>query len=107
VFGWRNSGLLNEIDLARRPAYKAYSVARNQLLDSTYVREIEDFDAVMGYEFSRSGGRVWVIWSTDGEDHEVDLDSAPLKIYDALGAAVPASDSITVGLKPLYLFWSP
>jgi hypothetical protein len=106
-FGWRNSGLLSEGDLAKRPAYQAYFVARNQLLDSTYVREIEEFSSVMGYEFSRPDRRVWLIWSTDAQEHEVELGSSPLKIYDALGAGVPSSDTISVGAKPLYLIWAP
>jgi hypothetical protein len=106
VHGWRNSDLLN-FDLTKRPAYTAYAFARNMLLDAVFVRKIDEFPSVMGYEFTDGNRVIWVIWSTDRTNHSITLSSLPDKIFDALGATIPISNPLQVGLKPLYLEWNP
>jgi hypothetical protein len=106
VLGWRNSGLLNR-DLSTRPAYTAYSIARRELSDATFVRAITEFPDVLGYEFHRGDRRVWVIWSGNVGDHAINLPGEPLVIYDALGEAVPFSNPLNVSEVPLYIEWAP
>jgi hypothetical protein len=106
VFGWRSSGLLNK-NLAERPAYKAYTVARQTLWDASFLGKIEDYPSILGFKFLRGDRPIWVIWSGDLQTHTVDLGSTPDWIIDALGEEVATSDSIQVGMKPLYLGWSP
>jgi hypothetical protein len=104
--GWRNSALLNQ-DLTKRPAYTAYAVAREKLLDSAFERKIDEFPSVMGYEFKDGNRVIWVIWSTDRTNHSISLPSVPDGIFDALGSAVPITNPLQVGLNPLYLEWKP
>ena len=104
VLGWRGSGLLDS-NLNPLPAYTAYQVARDKLLDASFVREIGAYPGIKGYEFDRGDRRVWVLWSLDGGDHVVALPDTPLAISDALGSSLTASPSVVVGLKPLYVEW--
>jgi hypothetical protein len=106
VNGWRNSDLLNA-DLTSRPAYTAYAVARNTLLNAAYERKIEEFSSIMGYEFKDGDRVIWVIWSSDKANHSITLSELPDKIFDALGTTVPVDSPLQVGLKPLYLIWNP
>jgi len=106
VFGWRNSALLNK-DLTPRPAYDAFSAARNILIDAQFTREITEYEQVKGYEFLRSQHRVWVLWSLDGNIHSVNLDSLPDRIYTAQGKPVVPVNPLPVGYTPLYLDWYP
>ena len=105
VFGWRNSGLLNK-DLTTRPAYTAYAVAQDAIGGADYDGKADQFAGVEGYKFSRANKIVWVLWSEDGQNHAVNLGSAPLAVYDALGQPTTASQMITVGLRPLYVEWN-
>ena len=106
VFGWRNSSLLNT-DLSIRPAYTAYGVARRELLNSNLARPIWEYPYIQGYEFNRVDRRVWVVWSSDGNTHAIDLPGSPLRIYNALGSVVPIVDPLVVSGIPLYLEWTP
>ena len=105
VFGWRNSGLLNT-DLTTRPAYTAYAVAQDAIGGADFDGKVDQYAGVEGFKFSRVNKIVWVLWSKDGQNHAVDLGSMPFAVYDALGQASTPSQTITVGLKPLYVEWN-
>jgi hypothetical protein len=102
VYGWRNSGLLN-FDFSTRPAYTAFQFARSELRDASFSRDIADFTDVKGYEFTRGGQKIWMLWSLDGNPHSIFLPAVPLAAWDAMGSAVPVVDPMTLDLKPLYL----
>jgi len=108
ALGWRNSGLLNP-DLSPRTAYVAYKFARQEILDSTFVANIGSLDVgtsgVAGYKFNRGDRLVWVLWSHDGATHTMSLSGVPYAAWDALGASLTRSSSMTVDLKPIYLEW--
>jgi hypothetical protein len=106
IFGWRNSALLNS-DLSPRPAYQAFATSRNILRDAHLTREIGEYDQVRGYEYTRDQLRVWVLWSLDGNNHLVNLDTMPTEIYDTLGEPVVPHNPLQVGYTPLYLVWNP
>lgn len=104
--GWRNSGLLGP-DLSPRPAYVAYRFAHNELSDVTYLRALGAFPGLKGYEFNRPDGRVWVLWSVDGETHPVPLAESPQAVFNLFGMPLPSEDTMSVGGMPLYISWSP
>ena len=108
ILGWRNSGLLYS-DLTPRPAYTAYVVARNTLRDGTFAGLVEEFDTnVNVYEFVLTDRRIWVLWSLDGDSHDITLPQIPLAAWDSLGEPIDAfSGAVTVGKNPYYLEWSP
>ncbi len=111
VFGWRNSGLLND-DLSPRPAYMAYQFSRQELRDANFLDEISSGDlggeiGVKGYKFDRGDRKVWVLWSMDGGIHTVTFVSTPLAAWDMLGTGITPASIMEVDLEPLYLEWSP
>jgi len=106
VFGWRNSALLN-VDKTPRLAYTAYSVARRELRDAAFQNTLSLGTGVMGYAFNRGDRRIWVLWSMDGNAHNVNLGGTPVAINDALGASISPSANISVDLKPLFVEWLP
>jgi hypothetical protein len=103
--GWRNSGLLNS-DLSPRPAFTALKFARNELKDATWLRNVDEYTGVKGYEFKRDGRLIWVLWSLDGKTHLITLSEVPLAIYHEEGTPIPTVGSLNIKLEPLYLEWS-
>jgi len=106
--GWRNSGLLYN-DLNTRPAYDAYSVARNALKDAVFVRTISQYQSVRGYEFNSFGTVLWVVWSADGSSHSINLSQKPWRIYDSMGNNIPVDNSmqLQVDINPKYVEFNP
>ena len=104
VFGWRNSGLLNE-DLSPKPAYRAYSFAYKKLATSNSVEERTDYGSnVKEYVFQNEGKTLWVVWSLDGANHTVTLPQTPTAIWDMYGnPQTITGTSYTVTLLPQYI----
>ena len=61
----------------------------------------------MGYAFNRGDRRIWVLWSLDGNAHNVNLGGTPVAVYDDLGNSISPSATLSVDLKPLYVEWLP
>jgi hypothetical protein len=104
VLGWRGSGLL-DASLNPLPAYTAYKVSRALLIDAQYVKDVDQFSGVAGYEYQRDGLTIWVIWSRDGAVHNIQLPSKPTSVVDVLGASKTPTINFAVDLTPHYLVW--
>jgi hypothetical protein len=108
IYGWRDSGLL-ATDNTPLPAYHAYMFSANQLLGADYVRDINEYPGVMGYEFRNASQHTWIIWSLDGSDHTIQLPSGLHAGYHVdgtpLGVDILNGTELTVTLEPVYLNW--
>jgi hypothetical protein len=105
VFGWRDSGLLYG-NLDPRPAYDAYVFARAEMQNASFISKITSYSNIMGYELDRGDKVIWIIWSTDGDNHTINLPETPETIYDVFGFEDPSpSASLTVSPEPVYLEW--
>ncbi len=102
---WRNTSLLND-DLSPKPAYTAFTVARDTLASAQFFGEIGAYPGVSGYAFTRDGKALWVLWSADGAPHNIALPSSPAAAINSLGNTVPvASLNINIGINPIYISW--
>ena len=104
--GWRFSGLVNS-NLQPLPAYNAFRFSAAQLQGTAYVDVINQFPGVKGYEFTRQGKRLSILWSLDGKDHLVQLPNTPSAIYDVFGAPQQAIQSAIITLAPVYVELGP
>ena len=109
--GWENTDLLAAGNNPL-PAYNAYQFVSSELGDAQFVKSL-DYPGVMGYELTRGGLRIWVMWSTaEASDVVVTLPGTPSGVWtwdttsNQYVAGTPAA-SITVGRAPLYLEWNP
>jgi hypothetical protein len=101
----RRAGLF-ERDLTILPSYETYSFAQDQLTDAAFRKEVPDYmPSVRVYEFQRSSGHFWVLWSMDGKRHIIELPGVPSSILDAFGRNRTPRSSIEVDLMPLYIHW--
>jgi hypothetical protein len=111
IFGWRNSGLVDQGHLPR-PAFNAFQVARNIIQDAQPLGPVTHSDItgggnVAGYKFIRNQREIWILWSRDGGIHPVQLSpGAPDKIEDVFGNLQPVSAFPTITLEPIYLIWN-
>ena len=108
---WRASGLLDN-DGNPLPAFDAYAVTRNKLMEATFIRDLYEYGNVKGYEFHRPDRAIWVMWSqVEGADLSVlpttvTLPTEPDAVYDVYGNPVYFSGkNLTVNAMPLYIEW--
>jgi hypothetical protein len=106
VTGWRYSGLTKK-GLVPLPVYTSLQVSAEKLKDAVFTQELTPVTGVRGYEFVRNGTRLWIVWSSDGENHLLDLPSPPASVQDVFGQSLPSRGQVEVGLAPLYLEWAP
>lgn len=102
--GWFGTGLL---DAAGNPnaAFTAIRVASPILGRAAFSRRLDQAPGLTGYEFTRGGARTWVMWSRDGQAHELTLPSTPSRAFDALGQPIDVGARIIIDAKPVYLQW--
>ena len=102
--GWRNSGLINS-NLTEKPGFTAYTFSRSMLLDSQFSQESTDYPGVKVFVYDRGSFYLWVVWSQDGNQHTVNLPGVPQAAYDTMGTTLAQSQTVNVGVSPIYLTW--
>lgn len=112
MLGWRESGLVNQ-DMTPRPSFQALTINAEKLAEATYSGPVEQFEGVMGYEFSRQGSRMWVLWALGTEPLRVTLTEPPDAVSDVygealtLGVELDSGPTLEVGPSPVYVEWNP
>jgi hypothetical protein len=102
---WMNTALLDP-NQQYTDAFFAYLTARESLQGAVNGHQINNYPGVKGYEFTRGGRTVWLIWSGDGATHAITLPSKPASARDVLGTPVSVpGTSLSVSLTPTYLEW--
>jgi len=109
ILGWRNSGLLTSSG-APRPAYDSYQFARSELMNASFVGDIDSVDTggvsgIKGYKFILGDRTIWLLWSLDGTEHSISFSTLPRVIFDVFGNVLPTSNYLDVNLMPLYIEW--
>jgi hypothetical protein len=99
AFGVRCSGLLDS-DLSPTAGYYAFQFAQDKLGEAQYVRQVSEYEGVMGYEYETTGRKLWVLWSLDGLAHTIALPKQPVEVNrvgeDGQAVQVPLGLSLTV-----------
>lgn len=104
--GWRASGLADG-QLNTQPAYQAFKFSASQLAGTIYVGDIRQFEGVQGYEFTRNGVKLWVLWSSDGEADTISTSPQPTSVYDVMGNPLPTGKTLQIPAAPVYIEWQP
>ena len=109
VFGWRNSGLLNN-DHTTRPAYDALAFARLTLPNPSFLGGLSEADvggaSVLGYKFTQDGRQIWLLWSVSSFPQAITLPSTPSEIRNSVGHLdTDLDDGMLSPGKTLYLIW--
>jgi hypothetical protein len=102
---WRGSGLFDS-QLQPLPVYDAIQASSRAIGQAVFVKQVDQYPGIKGYQFQRDRTQVWILWSFDGQDHVVNLPQQPDSMYDALGVNLAPGEQVTVGLKPVYLEWA-
>jgi len=111
INGFRGSGLF-WAGLVPTPSYYAYNFMSNLLHDARSVKEINNYPSVKAYEFPMGNQRIWVLWSADGNSHPVNFGGTPESLWkwdfanDHYESVTPES-SMTIGVDPVFLEWTP
>lgn len=106
VNAWRNSGLVSSDLTQDYPSFTAAKFAR-QMLSTAHGGNDVSQGQVRIYEVFPPTGKLWVLWSLDGLEHSVTLSATPRAVYTLYGDPLPVSDSVSVGLAPVYIDWGP
>lgn len=101
--GWRNSGLIKPDGSPIQPAYNAYQHARQTFLNAKFVKELSLGVGIAGYEFSRDNITLWVVWSQNGDPHNLVLPKTPSRITSAQGEILQPNQSMQITIEPVYI----
>lgn len=104
--GWRSSGLVDD-QLRPNSALTAYRFNIGQLNAADHVRGFSPAPGVTAHEFVDGAAKKWVLWSVDGQVHEVSLPEMPAKVFDLYGSELPVAVQIAVEISPIYVIWEP
>lgn len=104
VGDWRNSGLMNA-DLTPRPAYVAFRFMSHTLNNYQFLRKIEEYSGIKGFQFSEGKRRIWILWSRDGEVKSLYLPNPPQKATDLYGSDLPLGNEYVISVYPIFLFF--
>lgn len=110
LYGWHSSGLLKP-DNTEWPAYRAYSFASSMLYGAKFEGDIPGDPGVRAYKFRNTPRLIWLLWSLDGDNHNITLPSTPTAGYHVdgtpLGTDILSGVSLKVTLEPVYIEWGP
>jgi hypothetical protein len=102
----RNTSLL-DTNRNPHPAYFTYQFASGFLDGATSDSDYSGDPNVMGYIFDRGGTEVWVIWSKDGNLHNITLPGTPSAVYqigsDGKPDSLTPSTSLDVTRAPIFI----
>ena len=108
VAGWRGSALLDAW-LNTLPAYTTFQFASACLSNAIFVKPITEFPGIKGFEFTRDGHRMWVLWSitTTDNPHIITPGTEPVsQAFDMYGGSLGSGISLSIGLEPVYVEFS-
>ena len=105
LFGWRASGLINSGNLVPFPAFESFHYLGSKLESVQFLRKINNYPNISGYEFAQDGKSIWVLWSQDGEDHPILLPDTPRAGYDVFGNSISTTQEILITSAPILLDW--
>jgi hypothetical protein len=106
--GWRYTGLLNS-DLSDRPSFYAYKYLSLTLSDAEFVTTVTQYPDLRGFEFTKPGNRIWILWDPDeGSDEEIQLPPDTIVVHDKYGSDItpPTGNDLPVS-SPVYLYLAP
>jgi hypothetical protein len=102
--GWRASGLVTE-DFQPQASHITYQFLSQLFRDTTFSKEISQPPEFTGYEFSKGGSTLWILWSTDGTTKQFDLPGCPSQIQNQFGLSLPLSSVIEITQNPVFIVW--
>ncbi len=96
-------GLLGPNNEMQPPAI-AYRVTAAKLSDATSAEKLNLGEGVWGYKFGRSGGDVYVLWSTAPTTVHLPLSAPQVTVTDQTGATRTASpDALQIDVDPVFV----
>jgi hypothetical protein len=101
IRGWRGSGLVKEDQVTL--AYIAYQFAVEKLEGVAYVRRVQEYPNVIGFEYLDNDKLIWVLWALDDGSHSVVLPRSPLAIFDVFGESLKFNQEVIITLAPIYI----
>jgi len=96
-YDWNRTGLFNRSGEVL-PAYESFKVMTQALGTASYTREVP-----YGFEFSRGGSRVWVLFSEDGTEKSIGTPAGFFRAYDLFGNPTNPIDGRIYFTRPIYV----
>jgi hypothetical protein len=103
---WRYTGLLDD-NQQPTPAYHALKFLSQELKWASYVREITQYEGVRAYEFQRNSNLVWVMWSPDEVERQIQLPGNTTQVFDKYGNALAHENNQVTVKSPVYVELAP
>jgi hypothetical protein len=104
--GWRFGGLLDD-EQNPKPAFQALKALTDKISGMKFSKPLTNYDRLEAYEFVSDEKTVWVLWSPDEVDVQIDLPENLSAVYDKYGQEItPDNNQITVK-SPIFFELNP
>ncbi len=100
--GWRYGGLLDE-NQNPKPAYEALRTLITELSEAEYFGVLTSYDGLEGYEFNTPSKRIWVLWSPDEVDIQIQLPENVDVVLDKFGQNITPDGRDIIVKNPIYV----
>ncbi len=104
IYGWRASGLALT-STTPTTALTAYSVNTSLLNESGFIRKLDEFPDVIGYEFIKDGKFWWILWAVVDQEVKIMLPQTPSQVLDVFGENLLPQQEINLTRAPIYLLF--
>jgi hypothetical protein len=103
----RGNELINLQDQSPTPAFHAFKFMATKLQSAKYNAKLSLGSGVTAYEMIDNGKRIWVVWATDRQQHNVSLPLLPKEINrintTGLPVSVSPSTNLVVTMAPVFI----
>ena len=106
ISGWRESGLVGR-GYQPLPVFDSYRFAIQELDQAVFLRVVDEYPGLTGFEFMRDDTKIWLIWSQAEAGKVVHLPESPDAVYDVFGNTLSPQQELSVAIAPAYLEWLP
>jgi hypothetical protein len=104
--GWRYGGLLDE-NQNPKPVYEALNVLILELSDAEYSGVLTSYEGLEGYEFLSPNKHIWVLWSPDENDTQIQLPDNVDVVLDKYGRDITPDGTEIIVNNPIYIELNP
>ena len=81
--------------------------AIQELDQAVFLRVVDEYPGLTGFEFMRDDTKIWLIWSQAEAGKVVHLPESPDAVYDVFGNTLSPQQELSVAIAPAYLEWLP
>ncbi len=103
--GWypNSTGVYYDKSSQAKPIYNAMAASAFNIGGASYAGEVTEYAGVRGFKFNHANSQVWILWSKDGNTHDITLPAESFRTVDVYNNPMSSGSSYNIGYMPIYV----